>query len=193
MIIDINQVPLADIIVIDSTTQEAIAIRNALEVFGIQTRIHYIGNVKHLLSLLASKNYLHKIVIICCHGEQENLFIPELAPELEDDMPYHKILTPQDLSKILDLDNQIVINTGCCLGNERFAEVFLAKGCEFYIGSIDYIEGNAPLLFVTTLFYFQFCKNMSLEQSFDKASSVDDETKLFKLWHRPKFIFKPST
>jgi hypothetical protein len=183
MIIDITQVKAIDIIVI-SEGLEANALRAALEAFGIQVRMHYIGNVKHLISLLQNPDYLHRIIIISCHGDEESLLIPELSPELEVEMPYQRKLTPHDLSNILNLNNQVVINTGCCLGTKEFADSFLSKGASAYIGSEDYIEGGAIILFVITFLYFYVSKSLPIDKSFNQAQYIDDEMKFLKLWKK---------
>jgi hypothetical protein len=183
MITDITQVKAVDIIVID-TGCGASAIRGALEGFNIQTRMHYIGNAKHLVSLLGSRDYLHKTIILSCHGDQGHMVLPELAQELERTMPYKKRLTSSDLLEFLNLKGHTVINTGCGLGHSEFAASFLAKGSENYIGATDYIEGNAALMFVIAFCYFYFSEGITIDAAFNKAYSLDNETKLFKLWKK---------
>lgn len=181
MIVAKAQVRSVDIIDL-ITGPESYTTRGILEVFGLQTRTHNIGNVSHLIALLENSAYLHAIVVFCCHGDQDGCFIPELAPALEIDMPYYKKLTAKDFATILHLKDQVVINTGCCLGREEFAQSFLSRGAKAYIGTTDYIEGNAILPFITLFFYLYICKNMSLEKAFGMAQDIDMETNMFKLW-----------
>ncbi len=183
MVVDREQVKTVDIIEV-TTGLEAHAIRGVLEVLGLQTRIHYIGNVKHLISLLQNPTYLYKTVILCCHGDQAGLCIPELAPELEASMPHQKRLSSNDLLAMLNLNDQTIINTGCCLGSEEFANSFLAKGAKAYLGITDYIAGEAIIPFMINLFYFQFCKSLPINQAFEKAQNIDTDMKMFKLWSR---------
>ncbi len=181
MITDVNQVLTVDIIVL-SNDIESHAFRAILESFNIQTRMHYIGNVKHLIALFQTPNYLYKNIIICCHGDKDGMFIPELSPELEEIMPYHKKLTPSNLSSFLNLHDQVVVNTGCCLGSENFAKSFLQRGAAAYIGASDYIEGNDTILFIVNFFYFYFVKSMSIKEAFHKAISIEEGSKMMKLW-----------
>ncbi|WP_213158402.1 hypothetical protein [Parachlamydia sp. AcF125] len=183
MVTNIKQVRAADIIVI-SDKIEAFALRGVLEAFGVQVRMHYIGNVNHLISLLQGSNYLHKMVVISCHGNKEEILIPELAPELELDMLYRKGLTPRDLQEILSLDDQIVIITGCCLGSQAFAEKFLSKGAKAYIGAKNYIDGDAFLLFTVTFLYFYLTKSLTIKAAFKKAKCLGENAKMIKLWQR---------
>lgn len=175
--------PKVDIIVLYEAL-EALAIRSVLESFGVEVRCHFIGNVKKLVSLFSGAEPLHEIVIISCHGDERGMILPELHEELEKEMPYQKVLTVSDFSQFLKLQNQIVINTGCCLGNKYFAETFLQKGASAYIGLETEVEGNAVLFFVISFLYFRLCNNLSLENAFEKANSLDDETRLIKLYQR---------
>lgn len=170
-----------DLIVIGDAL-EAVAIRGVLESFGIEVRCHFIGNVKKFISFLNGEETLEKIVIIACHGDENGMILPELGAEIEKEMPYHKILTATNCVDFLKLHNQIVLNTGCCLGNEKFANSFIQEGATAYIGSEDYIEGNAAAFFAVSFLYFYICKSLPLHEAFIKAKSLDDETDLFKLY-----------
>jgi hypothetical protein len=172
-----------DLIVLNEAL-EALSIRSVLEAFGVEVRCHFIGNVKKLVSLFSGAEPLHEIVIISCHGDEQGMILPELHEELEKEMPYHKVLTTSDFAQFLNLQNQIVINTGCCLGSENFAEPFIQKGAFAYIGLETYVEGNAVLFFVISFLYFRLCNNLSVEDAFAKAKSLDDETRLIKLYQR---------
>ncbi len=49
-----------------------------------------------------------------------------------------------------------------------------------YIAPVDAVFGNSALNFVLNLFYY--LKDYELETAYIKASSIDSETKLFKLY-----------
>jgi hypothetical protein len=159
---------------------EAVTIRSVLESFGIEVRCHFIGNVKKLVSLLSGEEPLHKIVIISCHGVEEGMILPELSEELEKEMPYHKILRTSNCAEFLNLQNKIIINTGCYLGKGNFAQSFLQKGASSYIGFEGAEEGDTVIFFVISLLYFYICKSLSLQNAFAKANSL--ETTLAKLY-----------
>jgi hypothetical protein len=163
---------------------EAIALRSMLESFDLALRTHFVGNVKKLVSLLNGEDNLHEILILSCHGDERGMLLPELSEELEKEMLYHKVLTAKDCSEFLKLQNQIVINTGCCLGNEEFAKSFIQQGAKAYIGAETYVEGNAASFFVISFLYFHLCNNLSLQEAFTKAKSLDSETNLFTLHQR---------
>src|SRR5262249_55631932 len=107
----------ADLIVLDDTL-EAITLRGVLESFNIEVRCHFVGHVKQLVSLLDGSTPLAPLVILCCHGDEDGMVLPELALQLEKDMPYHTRLTAADCAEFLDLKENLVINTGCCLGTK---------------------------------------------------------------------------
>lgn len=172
-----------DLIVLGNSL-EAIAMRGMLESFGFEVRSHFIGNAKKLVSLLNTKENLYEILILSCHGNERGMLLPELAEELEKTMPYHKTLTATDCSEFLKLQNQVVINTGCCLGNEKFANSFIQQGAKAYIGPETYVEGNAALFFAISFLYFHLCNHLSLQEAFTKAKALDSETSLFSLHQR---------
>ena len=187
MITNLKDVLAADIIVIGESF-EAGAIRALLESFSIQIRMHYIGNIKHLIALFEDKNYFHKIVIICCHGDHDGLLIPKLAPKLEKTMPFHERLTDANLDKIINLNGQLVINTGCYLGKENFAQIFLNKGAGYYIGSNNYIEASAIIVFITVFMYFYLTVQLPIDEAFSKAYNIDSETLMMQFMHPNKLL-----
>jgi hypothetical protein len=165
---------------------EAIAIRSVLESFAIEVRCRFIGNVKELVSILGGQEQLHEIVVISCHGDERGIILPELYAELEKEMPSRRILTASNLAEFLKLQDQIVINTGCCLGKNNFAKSFVEGGALAYIGLETEVEGNAVMFFVISFFYFLLCKHLPLNDAFEKAKSTDKETSLVKLHQRNK-------
>lgn len=171
-----------DIIVIHDA-KEASAIRSILEYFTIQIRMHYIGNVQHLISLFKAQDYLSKTIIISCHGDKEGLLIPELSKEIEEKMPFHKTLSAPNLLEMLNFNDSLVINTGCCLGKEEFAKSFIAKGVRTYIGATDYIEATTMLMFVINFAYFHFVLSLPPQAAFNKAlSNLPPEESKIALW-----------
>ncbi|MGI4776304.1 MAG: hypothetical protein ACRYE9_05265 [Janthinobacterium lividum] len=177
---NINDQEKIDIIELDCRN-EANAMRSILENFNFQVRIHYIGNVQHLISIMKEPNYLHRIAIISCHGSNEGLLLPDLAPDIEQKMPFHKLITPENFDSFLSLNKQLIINTGCCLGNTNFARTFINKGATAYIGSTNYTEANSATLFVINFLYHYLCKKKALSKSHALAANIDEETRLFKL------------
>lgn len=169
-----------DIVVINDS-QEGMTIRSILESFGCIVRVHFVGNIQHFLSLFKDPNFLHPFLILSCHGNAEGLLLPELSPEIESQMPIHHVLTPKDVQTNLQFNQQIILNTGCCLGSKDFAETFIRQGAKAYIGVKNYIEGSAVISFITFFFYLHFVKKLPIEEAFHPAKNIDLETQQFQL------------
>lgn len=177
-----NKTKSVDILVVDNTILEALAIRSALESFNIKVQIYFIGNVNQLVALLSRGQLLNEIVIICCHGTKGKLLLPELDTEIDKSMTYSKYLTPNDCSEFIRLNNQIIINTGCCLGEEEFSKAFLNNNAQFYIGSTNYPESVDAIYFVISFLYFYFSKNYDADAAFNKTIDKDENLRDFKLY-----------
>ena len=123
--------PLArlDIVEIEDTLA-AQALRGALECWGVQVTMHWVGMARDVVRLLGGEEKLYEIVVLMCHGNDKGLVLPALHPSIERRQPYHRALTPKDLEEFLKLPGLIVLNTGCSLGTEKFARSFLGAGCK---------------------------------------------------------------
>ena len=160
---------------------EAIALMSVLESFGVEVRCHFVASVKKLISFLNGNEFLHKTVIISCHGDEKGMILPELTPELENTMPYRRVLSASDCTEFLELKDQVIINTGCCLGKDGFAKSFIQGGASAYVGFETYPEGNAVVLFVISFLYFFICQDQTLRTAFKKAKSLDERESFVKL------------
>lgn len=169
-----------DLIVIGEPL-EAVALRSVLESFGVEVRCHFIGHVKRLVSFLNAEEFLYKVVILSCHGDERGIILPELAAELDKTMPYQGVLSASNCREFVRLKHQVVINTGCCLGKDDFADSFIKNGASAYIGFEDYPEGNAVVFFIISFLYFYLYKRLPLNEAFAKARSIDKETSMAKL------------
>ncbi|PDY49325.1 delta-aminolevulinic acid dehydratase, partial [Bacillus cereus] len=59
---------------------------------------------------------------------------------------------------------------------------FLYSGAKSYIGSIDCVDGNAALMFTIRLFYSVINHDKTLEEAFQEARLIDEETDTFRLY-----------
>lgn len=64
----------------------------------------------------------------------------------------------------------------------KLAESFLRSGAKSYIGSIDYVDGNAALMFTIRLFYGLINHEKTLGEVFEEARLIDKETHTFRLY-----------
>lgn len=85
------------------------------------------------------------------------------------------------MKKCANLKGIKVISAGCTLGIDQLAKTFLECGCPIYIGPVDYIDGNANLMFILKFMYELINNNKSVEEAFKSANDIDEETKLYKL------------
>ncbi len=172
------------IIVGPEVGNEAEAIRQSAEYFGYQVVVKYLGRPNDFMQLLRGENRLFngiKTWIFSMHGEAEKFILPELDSTIyEADEPRSPIGTEAFQGQVR-LKKQLILNTGCTLGSTSIAELFLANGAKAYIGPIDYVEGNAALLF-TTQFLYEWEKGVRLSTAFDRAAATDEETGLFRLY-----------
>jgi hypothetical protein len=170
-----------DIIVI-ADDLEALALRGALEYWGVITHTIFIGNACDLVAMLDGHTELAQNVLIMCHGTQEGMDMPELDAEISKKQPFARILTAKKLSEFAQLKGKVIFSSGCMTGTPAFAESILGCGAQAYIASSGYPDGDASLFYLMNLFYRHFVKGLSLAKAHEKAQSTDKEHELFTLY-----------
>lgn len=170
-----------DIIEIEDAI-EALALRSALEWWGIQVTLHLVGQAKDIVYLLSGNVSISSNIILMCHGDERGLCLPTLSDEIEAEQPYHGALTAENFREFLELPDCVVLNTGCGQGQPDVAQAFLDGGCRAYIAPIDYPSGDASLFFALHFYYEWLCKDTELRQAFVMASSPKDDTGLFRFY-----------
>lgn len=163
---------------------EALALRAALEWWGVQVTIHFIGQAKDLVAILGDTTRRATTFFLMGHGDEQGFILPELHPDIEREQPYHSPLAPAHLVQFMHLPDCIVISTGCATGTEAFAEAFLSAGCRAYVGPTGYVEGDASLFYSLALCYEWICKGQVLGTAHQKAIVHDSETSLFRLFEQ---------
>ena len=91
-------------------------------------------------------------------------------------------ISAKKIYKYAKLHNTNIVNSGCTLGEQKLAESFLRSGAKSYIGSIDYVDGNAALMFTIRLFYGLINHEKTLGEVFEEARLIDKETHTFRLY-----------
>jgi hypothetical protein len=170
-----------DIICIENDL-ECSAVRSALEWWGIQVNMFYIGQAQHIVDLLNGKEKRAKHILIGAHGDQEGICLPELGGDIAKKQPYDKKLSANNLKEFLKLDGSIVLSNGCATGTQEIADAFLSSGAKYYIAAKDYPFGDASLFYVLSFYYHLFVNNLTAEQSHEKAKNQDEKTKVFELF-----------
>jgi len=163
---------------------DAHAVRSALEDWGAQVTVHWIGMAQDLVRVLGGEEPLSKHIILECHGHDGGMALPDLDESIEREQPYHRVLTARDLGEFLKLPDCVVLNTGCALGTAEFAEAFLDAGCGAYIGVSDYAEASAALFYVLHFFYDLLRRKASVREAHEAARAHDEETGMFVLYDR---------
>lgn len=161
---------------------ETIALRSALEYWGYKVDLDLIGNVNQLVELLSGQKPLSSIVVLMCHGNKTGLCLPELAPSVLQGMQFKENLKPDDIQSFCKADVDLIVNSGCMLGTQAYAEAFLAEGCQHYIGADDYPEGNDSLMFLLSFFYHLASNDIDIQTAYQKSLYVNDVLSMFKLY-----------
>lgn len=163
---------------------ESFALRAALENFGAKVDMHWIGRPNDLIHVLSGRNRREiDYLLLSFHGEEGALIMPELGEDVyEDEEPRGAAFGADEIKQYASLKGIHVISTGCTLGEKKLADAFLEAGALSYIAPDDYIDGNAAFIFVLTLLYERLNNTKTVRAAFDRASSIDEETKLFQLY-----------
>ena len=170
--------------VVDITVgTEAVALRAALEQFDIQVRRFPVGQARHLLTLLSGDEALAQHVILCCHGDDGGIVLPELGEQFEAMQPVHGILTGEALRDRIHLPERVVIATGCQTGNPQLAHAFLTGCCAAYIGPTGGPYGDSVVVAIVLLFH-ELMRGRTLAEAMARVRSYDDELATWQLWER---------
>jgi hypothetical protein len=149
---------------------EAQAIRAAAEAWGITVTVTWVGNSGQIVEYL-SQQPTHDLIIISGHGDERGLLLPELAPSVRDRYPYHEAIRPDDFARFLALGGNGVLMNTCCGGQRALADVFLAHGAAWYIGTEAYPDARAALMFVLSLIY-HYREARDIDQAFAQTTAI---------------------
>ncbi|WP_166703032.1 delta-aminolevulinic acid dehydratase [Bacillus albus] len=163
---------------------EAQSIRASLEYFGARVITYWIGRPKDFIEVISSKNLFNDInyIIFCFHGEEGKFVMEELGEDIYEQDEPRGYFGAEEIYKYAKLHNTHIVNSGCTLGEQKLAESFLRSGAKSYIGSIDYVDGNAALMFTIRLFYGLISYEKTLEDAFQEAKLINEETHTFQFY-----------
>ncbi len=163
------------------TGLEAHALRAASEYWGASVTVTWVGNSRQIVDYLAGGPE-HEVIFICGHGDERELVLPTLAPNLRDHYPYHEVIRPDDFRTFLRLNGNTVVNTSCRGGMSQLAEAFLASGAGYYIGSTGDPAGSASLMYSLAFLYNYIQTSGQVEEAHQQAASYPDDRKQFTLY-----------
>jgi hypothetical protein len=172
----------AEVLLIEFDNQGE-AVRAALEQFGLRVTLVRIGQARHLVAALSDIGAA-RYVVLDCHGEDGNIFIPELAPELEAQQPFHQRMTPEDVTTFARLDGALVISTGCTTATPAMGQAVLGRGALGYLAPVGYPDGGAAFFAITYLFY-ELSQGRDIRQAFNRLREHDLELAMWRLHTEP--------
>lgn len=154
------------------------ALREALEQFDVRVERVRIGQARHLVSALSNIRSAN-FVVLSCHGQGGNILIPELAPELESQQPFHQMLTPEALCSFARLDGALVISTGCETASPAMAQAMLSCGATGYLAPTGQPHGYAAFFVLVHLFY-ELTQGRPARQAVTRLREHDPD---LAMWH----------
>lgn len=158
------------------------ALRQALEAFGCFVLIRYIGRPNDFIAVLSGTNHFDPdVVILSGHGEDGTFIMPVLGSSVYHEDEPKGNFSSAEISQYLKLSGKTIISTCCTTGATDLAAVFSREN--IYIAPSDYIESNAVLLFAVDFFYQMIQRGLSVEDAWDHAHSLDQETAIFTFYH----------
>ncbi len=176
-----------DLIVIDNDL-EALALRSALEWWGVKVNLYIIGKAQDVVDFFQS-GQLAPYICIAGHGDGDaaspnwSFVLPELGEEIAKKQPYDKFLHPADIAEFAKLSGQHIFSNACQTGHLEMANVFLSAGAASYVAPQKAPFGNATLHFALNFYYWQFAKEKDVNEAFEKAlSQIDIEQDKFTLF-----------
>ena len=123
--------------------------------------------------------------VLILNGEStntENYAIRDVLENFGYMVTMFNIGRPQDyfdaLNEKINIDYDYLI-IGCHGDDGKIIVPVL--GNNIFLAPYDYIDGKSDLVFVINLFYY-LSSNYSLEDSYNFASKIDEETKIYKFY-----------
>lgn len=172
------------LVVGENADLQAQALRANLEYFGAKVVTYWTGRPFDFIDVLSGKSIYDDIeyIAFCFHGDEGKFVMTELGEDIYEEGEPRGDLGVEEVKRYAKISGKYIINGGCTLGEKTLAEVFIEKGAKAYIGSVDYVDGNASLLFMTRFFYECINNEASIEEAFQIAKEMDKETRTFKLY-----------
>ena len=160
---------------------EALTLRQVMEWFGdVPVDLLGVGCSRHLIAYLRGQDARADHLVLCCHGDDEGIILPELDPSVAAREPYLDHFGPEGVRKEARLKGRLVISSGC--STDVLAKAFLIAGASAYIAPKGDPLGPAPLAFLTTFYYRLLVTGDSVEKSVQLARRTGGDTRMFRLF-----------
>ena len=170
------------VVVLDSDF-EALLLRQSIEWMGefeVPVDLIPVGRCAHLIAVLRGEATDAAHVVLCCHGDDEGIILPELHSSIAAEEPYTGHFGDQAIRREARLDSRVVLSTGCSTG--ALAPAFLAAGASAYIAPTGDPDGAAPFAFVAMFYYHLLSLGADLRTVFEAAQMVGGDTRMFGLF-----------
>ncbi|MFI2240658.1 hypothetical protein [Streptomyces chrestomyceticus] len=158
-------------------------LRDALESFRVQVNYLPIGQPRHFVAALDGTRPVAPYVIVSCHGDEGQVLMDDLAPELAAHQPFNDSAGPEEVRSHVRLPGSVVIVNGCDTGNPALADAFLDAGARAYIAPHGAPFGYAGLFAPLFLFY-ELTEQRPLEEAVARLRAHDDELGMWELHQR---------
>lgn len=169
------------IAVFPNAGNEPEALRQVLESFGCLVLTKYIGRPNDFISALGgTKDFDPDVIILSGHGEDGTFIMPVLGCSVYTEDEPKGNFSSAEISRYLKLTDKMIVSTCCTTGTADLAGVFSKHND--YIAPAGYIEGNAVLLFMVDFFYQIIQHHLTMEDAWDHARSLDEETAQFAFY-----------
>ncbi len=159
---------------------EAQAMRSVAECFEALVSVTWTGNSAQIVDFL-SQTPAHELILICGHGDERGVLLPELAEEVRARFPFNDLISPHDFAGFARLGGNVVLSSCCATGTPEMARAFLKNGARFFIGPDDYPDGDMALLF-EIMFVSHFLKHGDVRAALDEAHRCVPESEMFRLF-----------
>jgi len=157
------------------------ALRQVLESFGCMVLTKYVGRPNDFISILGGIDHFDPdAIILSGHGKDGKFIMPVLDSSVYTEDEPKGDFSSVEINQYLSLAGKTIVSTCCTTGMGELASAFCKENV--YIAPVDYIEGNAVLLFMVDFFYQIIQRNLTIEDAWKHARSLDEETAQFTLY-----------
>jgi hypothetical protein len=159
------------------------ALRDGLEVFGVQVNYLRVGQPRHLVAALDGSRRIAPYVIISCHGDEGRILMEDVAEELARFQPFNGPVGPDQVREHIRLPGSVTLVTGCDTGDPALADAFLDAGAGVYIAPRGAPFGYASV-FAPLFFFYELTEQRTPMEAVERLRAHDEELSMWRLYQR---------
>ena len=184
------------VIAYDQTTFDlAMPMRSMLELYRLYVHMYYCCQKRNVLDVLAGKIPDAEYVVLVaggCHDDDLEcggcVSFKRVVEQVDGEWQSADLkLFPEDVSRLVRLDDCTVIAIGCNTGREPLARAFLDAGCKAYLGPTEAIDQNSTTMFVCAIFHYLLAEppdQLDVREAVVRARQIDSQTASYRLYSR---------